>query len=223
MPDVGQGQIAQLTVDDFDGTTSAALAVVSPVPRVSTPVSAATADSGHTWTANVPAYTTGGLWYHVWTVTGKGAGRKVFEVQVGPDVPGLTYRSYATTAQLADYLMEAPPAGAERMLRDATVLVDRLLLTAVYETTGADEMPADAAVAKALREATCELVRWWDETGDSTGAMAVAQSASIGSVSVGRGSAGRRVDARSTGDRVGPQALAILENAGLLSRSPWRY
>lgn len=124
---------------------------------------------------------------------------------------------YATVEQLTDYMTPDPvPGDAERLLRDATVEVDRLLLCAVYDTD-ADGIATDATIKQAIQDATCELARWWDETGDSTGAAAVYTSASIGGVSLGRGA-----QAGGAGSsRIGPHVYSILAAAGLATQAPY--
>lgn len=128
-------------------------------------------------------------------------------------------RSYATVADLAAYLdADDMPASAQRLLRDATVLVDRLLMSSLYDVD-ADDMPTDPRHVAAVRDAVCEQVHWWTQTGDPYGARAAFGSVHIGSISLSGPSAGSR-QAQQGATRISPQAIAILENAGLLGQPP---
>jgi hypothetical protein len=131
----------------------------------------------------------------------------------------MAQRVYATEAHLVAWLDDGAtaPSGANRMLRNASAEVDRLLVTAIYDTDG-DGAATDQDVIGALRDATCELVSWWLQTGDEHGTASYGGTATIGSVTVGGGSGG----AGAT-PRVGPHVLTILSNAGLLGHEPLQY
>jgi hypothetical protein len=233
MAEVGLGQLATLVLDRYDDTTSARLTVYGPPmpgpyvqPLIVDPpdpraraYNTRTDDGGKTWTAIVDPYPRGGLWYHVWTVSGMGYGRIVHEVPVVPDKmadPGFTY---ATSEDLANWLRDAPPADCERMLAEASREVDRLCQAAVYAVDPDTDKPLDPRVAAAMRDATCELVRWWAETGDDTGVLGAFGSLSAGSISVGRATAGGGA-AGVQGLRVSAQVRRILQGAGLLYQPP---
>jgi hypothetical protein len=221
MPTVGRGQVARLQLPTFDATTLAELTLVGPPDadgvRPETELGASSTDDNHTWTADVPPYQRPGRWYHVWTVTGTGAGRIVNPVDVEPDPIGAAgRRAYATTADLANWIHAAPPDDAERMLADATREVDGLLVCAVYPVD-ADGEPTDAKHRAALRDAVCEQVAWWIDTGDPSGAVAIYGSLSAGSISVGRATAAA---ARGADARVAPGVRQILAGAGLLGHAP---
>ena len=220
MPDIGESHAASLVVDGNDVNTVATLALVSPV-RVSTPVSPAplSGDGGHTWLAKTPPYPAAGVWFHVWTVVGGGAGRKVLPVQVGPDLSVSAGRSYATTTELCAFLREVPPLDADRLLVMATRRIDGLIRGALYAvTTDGAEMPVDTKIREAVRQATCALVAWWEQTGDASGAARLFTSASVGSVSVSRASGSTPPSAE---ERYGAEVLDILRDAGLLHAVPW--
>lgn len=214
MPNAGDVGTARLTVAPSDSSTLAALQVVQPdgTTVAGVPVSA---DGGHTWTAPV-SYALAGEYRLYWTVTGTGAGNQLEIVQVGPSgIEPATGRRYATTTDLAIYLGVACPPDAQRMLRNATLLVDDLLFGAFYATDNAGE-PTDPAVQAALRDAVCEQVAWWMATGDEDGAAGIFSSVSIGNVSLGRAAppaGGSTVAAAQT--RVAPNVRAILTAAGL--------
>jgi hypothetical protein len=219
MPEVNQWDVPTLSVTPFDTDTAVSLLVLDPA-GVSRPwPTPITADAGATWTGAEIVYDMPGIWRQCWTVTGTGAGSVVKRVSVGPDParpPGSAARVFATTGQLADYLGEAVDEGAERALRDASREIARLTHGAVYPTDPLTLTPTDPVIATALREATCELVRWWAETGDASGAGALLTSASIGGVSLGWTGA-------NAANRVGPMVYTILAAADLLNGPPMTY
>lgn len=185
MPDAGDQITATLLVSPFDGTTSTTLTATKPdgstlMPTTSTP------DGGQTWTAPI-LLDLAGTWILKWSVVGTGASVEYQEVGVGP---GLGYtdpdlRIYATTTDLAHFLRSAPPAGAAKLLEDASRKMVGVLLTAVY-ATDEDGYPSDPKVKKAIADATCAIVEWWGETGDALGTDGNWTSASAGNVSLSR-------------------------------------
>jgi hypothetical protein len=182
------------------------------------PMTATSSQGGKIWTAVVAPYDVGGLWYHVWTVTGTGNGRIVHEVTVAPDrLADPVGYSYATSADLAAYLRDSPPPDCERMLADATREVDLMLLTARYNVDD-NGFPSDPEQRAAVRDAVCEIVSWWNDTGDPAGSLAVYGSLSAGSISVGRATAGQ---AKGQSTRLPSQAADILRAAGLNPQPPW--
>lgn len=119
-------------------------------------------------------------------------------------------RTYATPAQYRQVTGEAPPADALRRLARATRFVDRLLLTAIYETDTTDSMPLDVNVTAALMEAVCWQVHWQAQTGDEFGLSTIYPTMSIGSVSISRGQGG---GTGSAWERAAPLAVDALLNA----------
>lgn len=185
MPDVGDVVTANLLVSPYDESTTATLLVTKPDDSTISPV-ASSEDGGNTWSAPL-TYDQAGSWIFKWSVTGTGASVEYQEVGVAPSPayvdPDL--KVYATTTDLANFLREAPPTGARKMLEDASRKMTGVLLTAVY-ATDVDGMPSSAIQAAAIAEATCAIVEWWMETGDSIGAEGDWTSASAGGVSVSR-------------------------------------
>lgn len=125
-------------------------------------------------------------------------------------------RVYATTAQVKELvgidLQAGPPAN--RTLRRASRVVDRILKGAVYDVDEAG-LPTVPAVQDLLAEMTAEVVAWFDELGDETG-VAAAGGGTIGRVTlptVGRG--------RASGAQVmeAPNAVALARSSDLLQ---WR-
>lgn len=185
MPDAGDQIEATLLVSPFDNTTQATLTATKPNGTVIVPTTS-TSDDGQTWTAPI-LLDQAGTWVLKWSVIGMGASVEYQEVGVGP---GLAYsdpdlRIYATTTDLANFLRSAPPTGAQKLLEDASRRMVGVLLTAVY-ATDEDGYPSDPTVKKAIADATCAIVEWWGETGDTLGTDGNWTSASAGNVSVSR-------------------------------------
>lgn len=184
MPNVGDTATAQLVVTGYDVTTTATLTVTAPDGTTSAPA-VSSADGGQTWTALV-AYTAAGVWLLHWAVSGAGALVEDELVSVAP-IPGAGGRTYATTTDLANYLREAPPLDAAGLLADASTMLDSRVLAYCRYDVDEEGMPSDPDVAKAIGRAVCAQVAWWEEVGDSTGAVGVGYgSAAIGSVNLGR-------------------------------------
>ncbi|MCZ9348548.1 hypothetical protein NGM36_01785 [Streptomyces mutabilis] len=127
-------------------------------------------------------------------------------------------RVYATPEQLTAWTGRPAPADAERLLARASEDVESALLTALYATDAAG-MPTDPAVVQALADATCAVVEYREESGDTgTGAADRWGSVSLGPVSLG--------DRRDTGGDpydvdLGPRAHRALRRAGLLPGVVW--
>ncbi|WP_224274082.1 hypothetical protein [Streptomyces sp. LS1784] len=125
---------------------------------------------------------------------------------------------YATTSDYQAVTGQAPGADTERLLADASEMLDALVLrTACYQVDSTG-MPTDPVVIEALRRATCRQVAWWGLVGDSTGASGAGWgSVSIGSVSLGRGagSSGLPDGSDSAARQVAPQAWDALRSPDL--------
>lgn len=95
--------------------------------------------------------------------------------------------------------------------------VDVALIGARYDVD-VDGLAADPTIRAVLRDATCAQAQYLDELGDTSGAGLVSdvQSASIGSVSFTKGSAG----SVTGGGGLGSRAAKILYLAGLLTLNP---
>jgi hypothetical protein len=127
--------------------------------------------------------------------------------------------AYATVADLAAWLSPTPaPADAQKRLDRASLVVDEMLLTAVYAVDD-NGLPTEAAVITALRDATCAQVEYAAAAGDpaSVGA-AQYHSMSIGSVALTRGYSG---GGSAAAGRYSPIAWSILQQAGLTGQPPW--
>lgn len=131
-------------------------------------------------------------------------------------------RVYATPAEYAEWLgVSQPPTGADRALRSASRVVDRALLTAIYE---ADEQgfPIDLGERQAVRDATCAQAEAARAAGDpdGIGAAPLYEGVTIGSVQLTRakgtdGGPGR------LGTDIARAAWDVLQQAGLTGGGPW--
>lgn len=123
-------------------------------------------------------------------------------------------RTYATEAEFTAWLNPDPvPAGAARLLRDASEDVDEMLLTACYRVDE-DDMPVDDPVKEALRDATCAQALHRSEHGDDVEIATSGEAVSLGPLSFGGTSKGG--NASGSVPQRSPRALRILRNAGLI-------
>ena len=111
---------------------------------------------------------------------------------------------YASEAELETYLGEDAPPKAAKLLRDASSLIDSIIVGGYIVTGGVIETKAKDA----LRDATCAQVEWWVEAGDPSDSMHKFDSVSTGSFS-----------ATPSGRRLAPRAADHLFNGGLLNRA----
>lgn len=120
--------------------------------------------------------------------------------------------AYATVSDLEAWLTPEPaPANAWRLLEQASDALDSALIGAMYD-------PNDPNVQETLRRACVRQVHWKMERGDETGAQDDVQSMTTGQRSITR-----RAGAGSTGSgapKIGPEAVTVLRNAGLLTMWP---
>lgn len=119
---------------------------------------------------------------------------------------------YATLGDLAakkpeDVTLSSSNAELTRLLESASREIRRATKTAIYATDD-DGYPTDTKIRETFRLATCAQVYWWAETGDEQGVDGQFSSASIGSVSLSRGSGGGA--AGGNGGRLAPAAATIL-------------
>ncbi len=132
-------------------------------------------------------------------------------------------RVYATTADYARHLLTSTPAGSKRALWVASKMVDEMLLTAIYDTDD-DDMPTDADVIAAMRDATCEQADFAYTGGDRNMVGASRPSSfSLGKLSVSRPAASAGAGLGGLGPRGewSPRAWATLQAAGLTGHEPW--
>lgn len=125
---------------------------------------------------------------------------------------------YATTAELAEWTGEAAPANADQLLRQASRLVRRATMTAIY-VVDEDDLPTDADVLAAFRDATCAQVASWaalgiDPTAGPASVRGAVQSSSIGGGTVTY--ADTSTTKAAAVDNLASEAWLILADAGLL-------
>ncbi|MGW1267534.1 hypothetical protein [Streptomyces sp. NPDC002491] len=210
MPDVGDLATARLTVDPADETTAAVLLVTRPDGTTVIPVVTG-ADAGATWTAPV-TYTLAGVWRLTWTVAGTGAGVQHELVSVAPApgaVPRVGARVYADTTWLANYLQTAPSVDSDRLLLEASKLLDSEFLRAAVYDVDDDGLPTDAEVAEAFADAVCSQVQFWGEVGEETDISGPLQGVAIGSVQLQYGAGDNRSGPSYTAPKL-PRELAML-------------
>lgn len=210
MTTVGNYSSPTVSVTPGDGTTAATLSIIDPTGVATAGAGVSGSAGGGTWTATANPYllTMAGDWTERWTVTGTGAGEAERRFYVAPAQPSPDVASsYATTADYANWTGAASiPPNLVLLLRQASIEVDGVLLTAVYDTANTD-------VIQAIRNATCEQVRWHLERGEVNGIPSGYQSVTIGSVQLGRGytSAGGESDQV----RFSPIAYQLLVDAAI--------
>lgn len=135
-----------------------------------------------------------------------------------------THQDLINYTQGSDFVVPAEPE-SQRVRTRASELVDEALVTAIYDTDPATQLPTDPAIAAAMRDAVCAQVVWWDETGDELGDAGQYTSVSIGSVALTRGRAGTAASGATlpSGRTLGPQAVTPLRLAGLLPGTVTSY
>lgn len=213
MYDVGDDATATLTVTPYDDTTEAVAVATSPSgDEVSG--GATTTDGGHTWTATLPL-TEPGEWRLRWEVTGTGGGVQYDRIYAF--TPASAEPAYATPSDLAAWLRAEPPATVDVLLPAAKRRLDWALIGAYYPVDD-DGLPTDAAIAAALRDASCAQVAWWDEQGDTTGQGTGGDWAdvSIGKLRLSRtATSSGSASSQTRQPQLAPEAARILQTAGL--------
>lgn len=144
----------------------------------------------------------------------------------------MTTRVYATAAEFYTFtggdqpmVTPEPETGPEAVtekdlnarLRRASGVIDGITRLSRYDVDD-DGYPTDLTLSDTFRDATCAQVAYWAETDDPTGAISQEGTFSIGSVSIG--AVGRSAGNGAPNEqqaRIAPEAVEILETAGLLS------
>lgn len=130
--------------------------------------------------------------------------------------------SYADPGDLAGppWNLTLAVSEADDLLQRASVKIRKLTITAIYRTNP-DGTPTDPNVRDALRDATCAQAAWLDETGDTgSGATGRFNSMSLGSASLSGGGTGSPTNTSAATGSLSPEAVQILQNAGLLGQAP---
>ena len=89
--------------------------------------------------------------------------------------------AYATTTELAAYLGDVIPDDAERLLDQASTLIDTHILAAY--PTDANNDPTDTDDIAAFRDATCAQVEYWQAVGEDHDIEGIRGPVTIGGAS----------------------------------------
>jgi len=149
----------------------------------------------------------------------------------------MAQRVYATAADYYDFIgddqpMTTPPEPEEgqepqepepvtekqlnAVLRRASAVIDSHTRHDVYDVDE-DGYPNDQNIADAFKEATCAQADWFEDSGDVTGSQSQDGTIAIASVSIGaRGRSVGGASAEAAASRIAPEAVQILQNAGLM-------
>jgi hypothetical protein len=131
---------------------------------------------------------------------------------------------YATLQDFETYLGQTPPDNAESLLKRASNLVAYATRSALY-TVDENDMPVEAKLLTAMREATCVQANAWfvnniDPVAGRAGADPVVTQKNLGTASVQFSVSAGDVQARSdlqSGEVLVFEAFTILERVGLIS------
>lgn len=135
-------------------------------------------------------------------------------------------RIYATAADLAAYTGTTAPDNADALLAKASRFLDSAVFRLCWYAADPDTgLPTDPIVTAALRDATCAQAAWWDELGDSTGALGAGYgSVSIGSVSLSRSGRDGVVapdGSESPARQVAPEVWDVLRQPDITPNQLW--
>jgi hypothetical protein len=124
-------------------------------------------------------------------------------------------RIYATADDMAAYTGTTAPAGADALLAKASRFLDSSVFRLCWYQADSDGLPTNALVTAAFRDAVCAQAAWWDELGDSTGAMGAGWgSVQIGSVNLSRSVTNVSADA-SPARQIAPEVWDVLQQPDL--------
>lgn len=120
-------------------------------------------------------------------------------------------RVYATPDDLAAYTGSSAPADAGALLAKASRFLDSAVFRLCWYQADGDGLPTNTLVSDAFRDAVCAQAAWWDELGDSTGAMGTGWgNVGIGSVQLGRSVTAVTADA-SPARQIAPEVWDVLQ------------
>lgn len=123
---------------------------------------------------------------------------------------------YATLEDLREFIGKTPPSSiGDAQLREASEVVDEILLTAIYRTN-AEGVAACVATRDAIRDATCAQALHTDEYGSESELAAQGGAVSLGPLSLPAINSG---GSKGSGGGVGPwspRAIRILRGQGLI-------
>jgi hypothetical protein len=136
---------------------------------------------------------------------------------------------YATSSDLANWTQQAAPANAATLLRSASLLV-RDATKVCYYAVDSNNLPTDATILQAFKDATCCQAAFWAANGiDPTAPLAqpgVLNQKAIGSARLGYDTAGAgslaawqaKVQAAA---ELCDEAVRILQDANLRLTGAW--
>jgi len=172
--DVGDTALFRLDIQNFDGTTVAAVTIKAP-DGTETPGTPTPSGGGATWTVLVPL-SQAGTWYIGWTVTGTGSGTQWDSADADPPPPAEVAQDDVrllmadndpanrifSTKQIAQFLrlndgdVRRAAAQALDVIASNEAMVSKVIKTQDLSTDG-------AKVAEALRKQATELRRQADD------------------------------------------------------------
>jgi hypothetical protein len=124
-------------------------------------------------------------------------------------------RIYATADDMAAYTGTTAPADADALLAKASRMLDSSVFRLCWYQADSDGLPTNDLVTAAFRDAVCAQAAWWDELGDSTGAMGAGWgSVQIGSVNLSRSVTNVSADA-SPARQIAPEVWDVLRSPDL--------
>lgn len=135
---------------------------------------------------------------------------------------------YATSSDLTSWTGGSAPANADQLLRSASLMIGEATRADIYPVDGT-ELPTDADLLAAFRDACCAQVATWAALGidPNLGVAAddgMATRKSIGTATVERHPTAQRDQARAdAASTLCADAARILLDAGLLLHSPVVY
>lgn len=129
----------------------------------------------------------------------------------------MTAPVYATLADYRNATGDQDALIPDVLLAKASLVIDELIIGAVYVVDPVTEQPTDDAVIETLRDATCAQAAWMDATGDTTGIgdTLEVEAASVGSVSYSGAKRAAAVGRTRSGRPVAPEAMTILQVSGM--------
>lgn len=128
---------------------------------------------------------------------------------------------YADTGDLETWTGETAPDNAATLLREASILVGSACRADLYDTLPSG-LPADDALADAMRDACCAHAGYWAANGidpakGADGIPIVVTASSIDGASVSTNGGDKAAEALASLSKLRPNALTILRLAGLAS------
>ena len=134
---------------------------------------------------------------------------------------------YANTTDYGTWTGSASPANVTQLLRSASILVRDATQADFYDIDPNTNLPTDATILQAFKDATCAHAAAWATMGVDplTGGVSqpsVASSKGIGTARVAYADAQMAAEAKAASlEFLVPEAQRILRDAGLMSTKIW--